>query len=118
MGWCGWMRKAWSRGRARGRYSGFGGGLGSCGLDSRGLGLREPGWYGLGSGGLDLKRLRERSVGDGDDVGTSASRSDDGAQKRTAPWEEAALRMFSWPSVGFWGLLWAGLELMITGCVV
>lgn len=32
--------------------------------------------------------------------------------------EEAALRMFSWLSVGFGGLLWNGLEFMLTGCMV
>jgi len=26
---------------------------------------------------------------------------------------EAVVRMFSWPSLGFWGLLWAGLRLML-----
>jgi len=31
---------------------------------------------------------------------------------------EATVRMFSWPSLGFWGLLWAGLGLMLTGCSV
>jgi len=29
---------------------------------------------------------------------------------------EAMVRMFSWPSLGFCGLLWAGLGLMLTGC--
>ena len=31
---------------------------------------------------------------------------------------EAIVRMFSWPSLGFCGLLWAGLGLMLTGCGV